>query len=128
MKSIQLVLLAITLLICFSCQSEPNTGSSHTDESKKSMKIDYPTIAQQICDCVAPLAEINREIEFMVKADRKDEAMEILKEVQKENERTEACLDAIENKYPNNDVIESSAITSLLKKKCPKTEAFLSRI
>ncbi len=127
MKSKSCILLSLLCIISFSCQTDAGTKETK-NQTQISKEIDYPSVAQKICDCVAPLAEINKEVEFMVKADRKDEAMNLLEEVQKRNETTEACLDKIEKEYPNAGLIESKMITSLLAKKCPATAEFLMNL
>lgn len=127
MKYKHLLLVTIICFLACTCQNETNVSNTNS-KNKSSIEVDYPAVAQQICDCVAPLAEINKEVEFMVKADRKDEAMDLLKEVQKRNDSTEQCINEIEKTYPNAGLIESKKITSLLEKKCPKTAAFLSSI
>jgi len=113
--------------MALACQNDTSVSNTNTKNDLPS-NINYSAVAQKICDCVAPLAEINKEVEFMIKADRKDEAMELLKEVQKRSESTGHCLDNIENAYPNTGLIESKKITSLLERKCPQTAAFLSNI
>ena len=128
MKYLYLLPVIIICLLTSACQNDTTVSSNTNPKNNPPVEVDYPAVAKKICDCVAPLAEINKEVEFMIKADRKDEAMELLKEVQKRNDSTEQCINKIERAYPNTGLIESKKITSLLEKNCPQTAAFLSNI
>ena len=112
-------------LCLLACSNEASSDQSNS-ASSSSIKIDYDDVSQQICGCVDPLAKLNKEIEFLVKTEKKDKAMELLKEVQLKQEALEDCIQKIEDKYDSNGLVENKKIFSYLKKKCPDTAAYLS--
>lgn len=113
------------LFFSFSCTNDASSNNTATSTAPQK-KIDYEIVSQEICDCVDPLSKLNKEIEFLVKTERKDKAMEMLKDVQAKQDELEDCIEALEKKYSSEDIVENDKMFSYLKKKCPTTAEYLS--
>lgn len=118
-------LFILCLFFSFSCASDQQTEKKSTAKTQKA-NLNYEQVSVEICNCVSPLAELNKEIEFLVKTERKEKALAMLKEVQEKQELLEDCIDNLESKYKSEDLVESEKMFAYLKKKCPETAEYLS--
>jgi len=90
-------------------------------------KTDYDQMAKDLCNCMRPLADMNKEIQTLVKAGKTDKVAELFAEVEKIAVDGEICAKSLEDKYGIVEGESEVKATAALKKNCPDIAQMLEQ-
>lgn len=106
MKLFKTLIIPVMILLMFSC--------------KESRKIDLDAVANDLCKCMQPLADINDEI-LVATQNRDSVAMEkLILEIEAVAAKSEQCAQKLDSKYGVIPTEEEPKAEAAFRKACPE--------
>ncbi len=84
-------------------------------------------MAIDLCQCMRPLADMNKEIKRLVEEGKTSEVAALFSEVEKLATEGENCANALEDKYGIVDKKSEDKASAALKKHCPDIAEMLEQ-
>ncbi len=109
-------------LLLFSCKSD--TKNTNT---KKSAAADFDKMAQELCKCMRPLAEMNTKVKQLVEEGKTQEVAALFPEIERLSSEGEACAADLETIYGVIEGENEKKAKVALKKACPDIASMLDQ-
>ena len=90
-------------------------------------KTDYDQMAKDLCSCMRPLADMNKQIKDLVAEGKTDEVSKLFAEVEKIAGEGEVCALSLEDKYGVVEGESETKASAALKKHCPDIAQMLDQ-
>lgn len=117
------VLFAV-ILLAFGCQNDVDSNNPNTQSTQKSM--DYKGMAQDLCQCMSPLMEMQQKIAKLSAEGKTDEIQELLTTVEKLSEDGDKCVAELEEKYGVIEDENEQKANAAFQKACPEIAQMLN--
>jgi len=120
---------ALILLVCsltlFACKSDKKKTT--TPESSNS-SLDVNKVATELCACMQPLIDLNKQIQGLAEAGKTDEISSLITEVERLSTEGEACTERLEAKYGEVKGANEKKVEAAMAKTCPEVAKMLSAV
>ena len=105
-----------------------NAGSATTTDPSADRNLDYEAIAQDLCDCMQPMMEIQNQIMALSDAGKTDEIRVLLDsgKLQEATDKGDECVSGMEVKYGALREDEEKRANAAFRKACPEIAKMLS--
>jgi len=87
----------------------------------------YDQMAKDLCGCMRPLAEVNKQIKSLVSEGKTQEVSALFAKVEAIAKEGEACASSLELKYGVVEGESEKKTSAALKKHCPDIAAMLEQ-
>jgi len=98
-----------------------------TPESSNS-SLDVNKVATELCACMQPLIDLNKQIQGLAEAGKTDEISSLITEVERLSTEGEACTERLEAKYGEVKGANEKKVEAAMAKTCPEVAKMLSAV
>lgn len=88
---------------------------------------DYDQMAKDLCSCMRPLADINKQIKDLVSEGKTEEVSRLFASIEKIAKEGEACAQGLEEKYGVVEGESETKTSAALKQHCPDIAQMLEQ-
>lgn len=86
----------------------------------------YEAFAEDLCKCMTPMADFQKEVTAMMQSGQQDSLMAMMAKGQKIDEEGQACIAALEKKHGHiQGEVEENKVMDALRKICPDLVAMM---
>jgi hypothetical protein len=87
----------------------------------------FEKMAEELCTCMKPLADLQKEVEALAKEGKTDEIPLLFSKMEKMSAQGDECVQNLEEKYGVVTGPEEEEANAAFKKACPEIAAMLAR-
>ena len=111
MKNIQFIaLLSFGMILFAACGTDGENGTA---------KADYDTIANDFCNCMQPLVDINTKIKGLLAEKKQEEVEALFGQVQALSKKSEPCVKKLESSLATLSPAQQNKAGETMKDVCP---------
>ena len=115
-----LLIACFTIIACKIDKKKTNSSES------TSSSLDVNQVATELCACMQPLIDLNKQIQELAEAGKTDEISSLITEVERLSTEGEACTERLEAKYGEVKGTNEKKVEAAMAKTCPEVAKMLS--